>query len=85
MYALTSANKDPLSINLKCDPEDAIILRSQFPAIIPGYHMNKDHWNTIILDGSVDPQLITKLIEDSYFLVVRSFSKKIQKELGFPG
>ncbi len=82
MFALVSLDTKPLSINLKCDPEDAQVLRSQFEAIIPGYHMNKDHWNTIVLDGSLPEDLVTKLIEDSYYLVAKSMSKKEQKRLG---
>ena len=82
MFALVSLDANPLSINLKCDPDDAQILRSHFKAIIPGYHMNKDHWNTVILDGSLEVDLVKKLIDDSYFLVVKSMSKKEQKRLG---
>jgi len=82
MFALVGIDNTPLSINLKCDPEDAILLRSQFDAIIPGYHMNKDHWNTIMLDGSLDRELILKLIDDSYKLVVGTLSKTQQKRLG---
>lgn len=82
MFALVSINSTPLSINLKCDPDDALILRSQFPAIKPGYHMNKDHWNTVILDGSIDKHLLVILIEDSYRLVVQTMSKREQQRLG---
>ncbi|MBC8375129.1 MAG: MmcQ/YjbR family DNA-binding protein [FCB group bacterium] len=82
MFALVGLEWNPLGVNLKCDPEDAQILRSQFKAITPGYHMNKDHWNTVILDGSLDPLLVKKLIEDSYILVVKSMSKKEQERLG---
>ncbi len=77
-----SIDQKPLTINLKCDPEDALILRSQFKAVIPGYHMNKDHWNTVTLDGSLDPGLLKKLIEDSYALVVRTLNKKEHRRLG---
>jgi len=82
MFALVSLDSHFLQINLKCDPDDAPILRSQFAAITPGYHMNKDHWNTLILDGSLDPDLVQKLIEDSYRLVVKSMSKTEQQRLG---
>lgn len=63
-------------INLKCDPEKAIELREKFPAISPGYHMNKKHWNTIINDGSLDASFIFSLIDDSYNLVVKGLTKK---------
>ena len=82
MFALVGLEWNPLAVNLKCDPDDAQILRSQFKAITPGYHMNKDHWNTVILDGSLESDLVYKLIEDSYILVVKTLSKKEQKRLG---
>lgn len=73
----------PLTLNLKCDPDDAQVLRSQFEAITPGYHMNKEHWNTVLIDGSLDNGLIRKLIEDSYRLVISTLSLKRQLELNF--
>ena len=82
MSALIGTTGGSLSINLKCDPEDALILRSQFDAIHPGYHMNKDHWNTVNLDGSIDTNILKKLIDDSYILVVRTMSLREQKRLG---
>ena len=69
------------SINLKCDPDRAIELRESYPAIIPGYHMNKKHWNTVYLDGSVPDDLICKMIGDSYQLVLQSLSGKIRSEI----
>ena len=66
MFALFAEDATPLRINLKCDPEEAQILRGMHKSIIPGYHMNKEHWNTIILDGSLPDELIYKLIDDSY-------------------
>ena len=75
-------DNSPLTINLKCDPEDAQLLRSQFSAISPGYHMNKEHWNTVMLDSSLDPGLIKKLLADSYDLVLHTISKKRRGELG---
>jgi len=68
-------------LNLKCDPDEAIILRDIFDSIIPGYHMNKRHWNTIILDASVPKGEIERLIENSYQLIVSGLSKKQQKLL----
>ena len=70
MFALTSPDDFPASVNLKCDPDRALELRDQYPAITPGYHMNKRHWNTLILDGSVPGKLIKELIDHSYDLVV---------------
>ncbi len=82
IFALVGLDKKPLFVNLKCEPEGASILRSQFEAIGPGYHMNKDHWNTLTLDGSIPHDLILKLIEDSYSLVVHTLTKKDQRLLG---
>ena len=65
----------PISINLKCDPEKAIDLRERYTSVTPGYHMNKTHWNTVVLDGSVPNQEILKWIDDSYDLVVNSLKK----------
>ena len=68
-------------MNLKCEPNEALILRDIFPAIIPGYHMNKTHWNTIIMDGSVPDGEIERLIDLSYRLVVQSLPKYKQEGL----
>ena len=70
LFALIAEDETPLRINLKCDPEETQILRSMHQSIIPGYHMNKEHWNTVILDGSLPDELIYKMIDDSYNLVV---------------
>jgi predicted DNA-binding protein (MmcQ/YjbR family) len=79
MFALTNVDSFE-RVNLKCDPEYAIELREKHPAIIPGYHMNKKHWNTVILDGSLSDSFIMKLIDDSYQLVVDKLPKK-EREL----
>lgn len=83
MFALVSIESSPLSINLKCDPDDAQVLRSQFKEIIPGYHMNKEHWNTVLVGSGLEDGLVKKLISDSFTLVIKSLSKAKQKELGF--
>lgn len=70
-----------IRVNLKCDPSRAIDLREEHPAIIPGYHMNKLHWNTIIMDGSLKKELITSLIDHSYQLITESLSKAKKVEL----
>ena len=69
MFLLTSLNEDVLSFNAKCDPEKAIELRERYDAVQPGYHMNKKHWNTIIVDGSVPAKQLKEWIDDSYDLV----------------
>ena len=79
MFALTVPDEFPARINLKCDPERAAVLRDEHESVIPGYHMNKRHWNTLILDGSLPSKLVKELIDHSYDLVVASLpkSKKI--------
>ena len=69
------------SVNLKCDPERAIELRERYPGITPGYHMNKQHWNTVRTDGSVPNKLLIELADHSYDLVKASLPKKIRKGL----
>lgn len=61
-------------LSLKCDPDEAVILRETFKAIVPGYHMNKRHWNTIILDGSIPGDEIEKMIDNSFLLVIGGMS-----------
>ncbi|MEJ2615697.1 MAG: MmcQ/YjbR family DNA-binding protein [Ignavibacteriaceae bacterium] len=74
MFLLASLSY-PVSINLKCDPEKAVDLRERYSSVTPGYHMNKTHWNTVVLDGSVPNKEILKWIDDSYELVVGSLKK----------
>lgn len=74
MFALTDI-VDAFSINIKCDPETAIGLREHYDCVQPGYHMNKKHWNTIIIDGSVSDALLREWIDSSYDLIVSSLSK----------
>ena len=80
MFALTHIEGD-LSINLKCNPEKAIELREEYPVVLPGYHMNKKHWNTVMLDGSISQHQIKKWIDHSYDLVVKTLPKKLREEL----
>ncbi|CAL9574390.1 MmcQ/YjbR family DNA-binding protein [Streptomyces sp. enrichment culture] len=71
MFALTTLDARPLTVNLKCDPEDAVRLRGEYEGlIVPGWHMNKRHWNTVTVDGALPDRLVRELIEDSYDLVV---------------
>lgn len=81
MYALTDVQSFS-SINLKCDPEKAIRLREEYASIKPGYHMNKQHWNTVELDGSIPLDLLKEMIDESYQLVFNSLPAKIRKEAG---
>lgn len=76
MFLLCGLEHEPLSFNVKCDPEKAIELREQYPCVQPGYHMSKTHWNTVICDGSVSDKLLKVWIDDSYGLIVKSAPKK---------
>lgn len=82
MFALLSLNAPDLRVNLKCDPDWALELREQHTGIIPGFHMNKKHWNTITLDSSINHELFKKLTDHSYDLVVRSLTKRARFEAG---
>ncbi|HEX3650629.1 MAG TPA: MmcQ/YjbR family DNA-binding protein [Pseudonocardiaceae bacterium] len=81
MFALSPLSSSPLRISLKCDPDLAVTLRLNHPAITPGYHLNKRHWNTVLVDGSVPDQLLRQMIEDSYDLVVAGLSRRQQEKL----
>ena len=84
MFCLTSLNeweKGTPSLNLKCDPDSAQELRAEYEAIIPGWHMSKIHWNTVAFNGDVSDKMMLELINDSYELVFKSLSKKIQAEI----
>ena len=80
MFALLNL-ENPHSVNLKCDPEKAVILREKYPAVLPGYHMNKKYWNTVMLDGSIPPGLIREWIDHSWDEVVKSLPLYRQKDL----
>ncbi|MEI8278864.1 MAG: MmcQ/YjbR family DNA-binding protein [Bacteroidota bacterium] len=69
IFLLMSLNTDPLQFNVKCEPEKAIELREEYSSIIPGYHMNKKHWNTIIIDGTLNNKQVKEMIDMSYKLV----------------
>ncbi|GAA2874651.1 MmcQ/YjbR family DNA-binding protein [Streptomyces mexicanus] len=85
MFALTSLDARPLTVNLKCDPEDAIRLRAEHPdAIVPGWHMNKRHWNTVTVDGRLPDRLVRELVEDSYDLVVAGLPRAERLRLDRP-
>lgn len=75
MFAVSHLDAEPLQISLKCDPEIALQLRTSYPAIAPGYHLNKRHWNTVTIDGSLPDQMLSELLTDSYDLVVASLPK----------
>lgn len=76
MYALCRLETDPMQVNLKCDPERSELLREEYGSILPGYHMNKKHWNTLVLDGDIPHRLFLKLLDHSYDLVFQKLPKK---------
>lgn len=80
MFVLTNIDVFE-QINIKCDPEKAIELREQYEDVIPGYHMSKKHWNTVILHNTIDDKNIYAWIKDSYDLVVAKLTKKQKEEL----
>ena len=80
MFSCFNINENPLKVNLKCDPSIAFDLRDKYPAVTPGYHMNKLHWNSVQFDGSIPDEEIMKMIEDSYDLVFKGL-KKSEREL----
>ena len=84
IFAISALDRTPLDVSVKCEPELAVALRDSYPAIRPGYHLNKRHWNTIRLDGSLPDELVRDLIEDSYDLVVSALPKRMREQLGWP-
>lgn len=81
MFALVSLPAEPPRVNLKCDPEWAEVLRERHRAVEPGYHMDKRHWNTLVLDGSLPDDEVLDLVDHSYELVVAKLPKRVRAEL----
>ncbi|HTF94997.1 MAG TPA: MmcQ/YjbR family DNA-binding protein [Cellvibrio sp.] len=77
IFALIGIDNNEMRINLKCDPVEAEQLRMVFDAVIPGYHMNKKHWNTVIVNGSIPETEIKRMIDNSYALVVKGLGKSV--------
>ncbi|MFD5077872.1 MmcQ/YjbR family DNA-binding protein [Streptomyces sp. NPDC058371] len=85
VFALSHLGGRPLTVNLKCDPEDAVRLREEHPGlVVPGWHMNKRHWNTVTVDGSLPGRLVRELVEDSYDLVVAGLPRAERLRLDRP-
>ncbi|NIP28657.1 MAG: MmcQ/YjbR family DNA-binding protein [Phycisphaerae bacterium] len=80
MFALVGDN-EPLAVNLKCDPDEAVFLRQMYFAVQPGYHMNKRHWNTVTIDGSIPDEEIRQMVDSSYNLVVKGLKKADREAL----
>ena len=79
MFALVALDKEPPRVTLKCDPMEAEALRAAFPAVRPGYHLNKRHWNTVTVDATVPDEILREMMDDSYTLVVQTL-KKAERE-----
>ncbi|PYI94108.1 MAG: MmcQ-like protein [Verrucomicrobia bacterium] len=81
MFAILALEEVPPRANLKCDPDLALELRDRYEQVEPGYHMNKKHWNTVVLDGVIPEREIRKMIDHSYELVVQTLPKAKRKKL----
>ncbi|NIG57294.1 MmcQ/YjbR family DNA-binding protein [Chitinophaga sp. Cy-1792] len=81
MFALTDLEEFE-SVNLKCDPDEAVELRERYEGVTPGYHMNKKHWNTVSMHSNISNKLILEWTKNSYDLVVKGLPKKVREELG---
>ena len=81
IFALVAADATPLRISLKCEPAHAQFLRESFSAVQPGYHLNKEHWNTVTIDGSIPEEGVRAMIDESYRLVFAGLSKLVQRQL----
>lgn len=87
LFAISALAASPLVVSVKCEPELAEQLRGSYPGmVVPGYHLNKRHWNTVTLDGSVSDAMVRDMVEDSYDLVVAAMSRRVREALGWtPG
>ena len=83
IFAISRLSEEPLRISLKCEPLLAEQLREAHPAVLPGYHLNKRHWNTVIIDGSLSERMIVDMIEDSYDLIVSKLPRSRRRALGW--
>jgi predicted DNA-binding protein (MmcQ/YjbR family) len=83
IFAISRLQARPLQVSLKCEPALAEQLRAAYPAIAPGYHLNKRHWNTVTLERSLPAALVREMIEDSYDLVVSALPRARHEELGW--
>ena len=80
-FLLTGISEHPVRFNVKCEPEKAIELREQYSYVLPGYHMNKKHWNTIVCESGANKKLLKQWIDESYQLVADSLPKKLRDEM----
>ncbi len=85
MFALSQLDADSLRVSVKCEPRLAEALRGAHPEVIPGYHLNKRHWNTVIIGGSLADEAVRAMIDDSYDLVVSKLPASKRRALDWPG
>ena len=84
LFAISALGSSPLRVSLKCEPELAESLRGSYPdAVLPGYHLNKRHWNTVLCDGSLPDELVRDMVEDSYDLIVAAMPRVVRERLGW--
>jgi predicted DNA-binding protein (MmcQ/YjbR family) len=84
LFAISALGATPLKVSLKCEPELAEQLRASYPdCIAPGYHLNKRHWNTVTLDGTLTDSMVHDLVEDSYDLIVAAMPRAVREKLGW--
>ncbi|MFD7921697.1 MmcQ/YjbR family DNA-binding protein [Streptomyces sp. NPDC059740] len=85
IFVISALEAVPLTVSLKCEPENAVRLRGRHPQIVPGYHLDKRHWNTVTLDGALPDALVWEMVEDSYDLVVAGLPRSRRLALDWPG
>ena len=84
LFALSALAASPLKVSLKCEPELAVSLRGSYPdSIVPGYHLNKRHWNTVLCDGELSDSMVRDMVEDSYDLIVAAMPAAVRERLGW--
>ena len=81
IFAIIGEDEDPLTVSLKCEPEIALVLRSRHDSVQPGYHLNKRHWNTVTLDGTIDDRQVLQWVDDSYDLVRDGLPLRIRDQI----
>ena len=84
LFAISALGASPLKVSVKCEPELAEQLRASYPdCVAPGYHLNKRHWNTVTLDGTLSEVMVHDMLEDSYDLIVAAMPRSVREKLGW--
>jgi predicted DNA-binding protein (MmcQ/YjbR family) len=81
IFAIIGEDEEPLTVSIKCEPEIALVLRSKHDSVRPGYHLNKRHWNTVTLDGTIDDRHVLQWLDDSYDLVRDGLPSRIRDQI----